>query len=226
MQPDGDRQGSGQQAESVSAVQPQCRQARLGRQARVGILPNGNSRPLPQPKPPQLTGRWQRLRSTRRPPDQADGPAPLADPGDKAEGKGNPADRMAEDAASGQHGASSLITERDGRILGVDIERLTASIPTHGKSAPVRSGFLDRLGLADPPSPLSRDPTAAPGEGAGRAAWQDAEHHAGRDSRSQPEYMRLDRTAEGDAGQDPAQLDGNTHAASRLSRFIGWLRYR
>ena len=236
MQPGGDKQGGDNGAEGVSASQSRGRQQRLNRQARVGILPNANSRPLPLPKPPPLTGRWQRLRSTRRPPCQADGNLTLganAEPGVPFAPRA-----VAEDGASVSHtdAATKLITMRDGCILGVDIEQLTASVGDLGTSAPARAGFLERLGLSNLGMQPSRGADRAEGVsmghdvdrgGADGQGGSVGSPDSGTDPNPGHQFKNMREAILG--GQDAvrqnlAQLDREALGASGLGRLFSWLR--
>ena len=106
------------------------RQSRLARQARVGILRNPNEPPRPPPRKASLTGRWLSLRSSRRPPAQEVVEAALA--------VTNPPDGGT-DAADLPRAA--LRHDDQGRLAGIDVAGLMASVEGLGTAKPLRTPY-------------------------------------------------------------------------------------
>lgn len=106
------------------------RQSRLARQARVGILRNTNEPPRPPTRKATLTGRWLSLRSSRRPPAQQVVEAALAvtHPPD---GGSDPANLP----------TAALRHDDQGRLAGIDVAGLMASVAGLGTSRPIRTPY-------------------------------------------------------------------------------------
>lgn len=106
------------------------RESRIARQARVGILRNINEPPRPPPRKATLTGRWLSLRSSRRPAAQAVVEAALAvtQPG-------------AGDTDVSRLPAAALRHDEQGRVAGIDVAGLMASVAGLGTSKPIRTPY-------------------------------------------------------------------------------------
>lgn len=106
------------------------RVSRLARQARVGILRNPNEPPRPPSRKTSLTGRWLSLRSSRRPPAQQVVDAALA---------------VTQQPDAGGDAASlplaALRHDESGRLAGIDVAGLMASVHGLGTSKPIRTSY-------------------------------------------------------------------------------------
>ena len=135
-------------AESLIAESPhRRRQSRVERQARVGILRNPNEPPRPPPRKASLTGRWLSLRSSRRPPTQEVVDAAFA----VSQTPDSSRDTAALPAAALRH-------DDQGRLAGIDVAGLMASVEGLGTSRPIRTpyGAEIRPDVAPPPAPRPR----------------------------------------------------------------------
>lgn len=117
-----DGQGDG------GAVRRALQRARM---ARVGILRNPNSPPVPPVHRPQLTGRWMRLRSTRRR-NPASGPDPAVE--------APPVETV-------------IVETRDDVIARIDVAALEDLVRDRGNVPRLRAGIADHLLQPSPPAP-------------------------------------------------------------------------
>lgn len=120
------------------------RQSRIARQARVGILRNTNEPPRPPPRKAALTGRWLSLRSSRRPPQQEVVEAALA--------VTHPPDGGADPA---NLPLAALRHDEQGRLAGIDVARLMASVAGLGTAKPIRTPYGADIRPDVPPPSLN-----------------------------------------------------------------------
>lgn len=154
------------------AFDESSRHRRQGRQARVGILRNTNEPPHPPPRKAALTGRWLSLRSSRRPPEQRLVDAALSvvrQPDAGSETASLPADALHHDEA--------------GRLAGIDVAGLMASVEGLGTSKPIRTPYgaqmrPDLPSEAVTPPPPRRKTQAVRGESTEAPAIDAAPSHA------------------------------------------------
>lgn len=126
------------------------RQSRIARQARVGILRNTNEPPRPPPRKASLTGRWLSLRSSRRPAAQDVVEAALAvsQPGEG----GTDAARLP---------VAALRHDEQGRLAGIDVAGLMASVAGLGTSKPIRTPYGAEIRPDMGPKPAASPRTRA-----------------------------------------------------------------
>lgn len=125
---------------------------RRERQARVGLLRNLNQPPRLAPRRAQLMGKWLDLRSSRR------APTPQTP------------DQPTSAAIDQPPVTSSIVSEADGQVSGVNIDGLNESIRTISSEAPLRapyaSGYRHDLApsaaAAKAPSRRSNNPAPPP----------------------------------------------------------------
>lgn len=122
---------------------------RASRQARVGILRNPNAPRVPPPHRPPLSGKWMRLRSSRRPLAGAEGAGP-SDP------------QPTQGVATRTESADPFRQLRKSMIA--DLADETARIADESIRGPVAIDSIEPQ--TDPPTePPTEPPTAPPGSG-------------------------------------------------------------
>lgn len=104
--------------------------SRLARQARVGILRNTNEPPRPPTRKASLTARWLSLRSSRRPPDRQVLDAALSVAGQPDQG-----------GETASLAAAALRHDESGRLAGIDVAGLMASVEGLGTGKPTRTPY-------------------------------------------------------------------------------------